>query len=169
MRIAALGRRAATAIDHAVARARDLGANLELVAGDTQAIPGSDIVLAMTWPSGGESLMPALAAMAAAKPVVVYEVEATAGKPAEFFSYDGQCRLVRLILPAVQVPEGCVADDPGASLCEQLLAAQEAELRGDLRHKATKLKSYRSLVEAHAGKNISFRDVKTLITLSKTL
>lgn len=82
VRIAAIGGRAATAVAHAVARAGDLGANLELVTGDIHAIPDSDIVLAMAWPSGGESLMPALAAMAAAKPVVVYEVEATAGWPA---------------------------------------------------------------------------------------
>ncbi|MGH9779742.1 MAG: type II secretion system protein [Candidatus Acidiferrales bacterium] len=97
------------------------------------------------------------------------DVEAAGGNPAELFSYDGQCRLVRLILPAVSSPEGCVADNPGDSLCELLMAAQDAELRGDDRVKQQKLDAYRRLVSAQAGKSISFRDANTLITLSKTL
>ncbi|MCI0348949.1 MAG: hypothetical protein L0Z53_05940, partial [Acidobacteriales bacterium] len=67
------------------------------------------------------------------------DVAEVRGNPAELFSYQGQCRLVRLILPAVQVPEGGAVDDPGASLCEQLFAAQEMELRGALRNKQQKL------------------------------
>ena len=81
LRVALVGQRAAAAVTRAIARARDLGTRLELADGES-APTASDIVLALAWPSGGESLAPALAAMAAGQPVVVYEVEATAGWPA---------------------------------------------------------------------------------------
>jgi hypothetical protein len=80
-RLGLIGKRASAPVARAVARARDLGARLDLVEDETP-LADCDIALALAWPSGGESLGPALAAMAAARPVVVYEVEATAGWPA---------------------------------------------------------------------------------------
>jgi hypothetical protein len=80
-RVGLVGRRASAPVARAVARARDLGARLDLLE-DQPPPTDCDIVLALAWPSGGESLAPALAAMAAGRPVVVYEVEATAGWPA---------------------------------------------------------------------------------------
>jgi hypothetical protein len=78
-----IGSRSHATVAAAASRARDLGVRFEIVEGDPfEVIARSDLVLALTWPSGGESLAPALAAMAAGKPVVVYEVEATAGWPA---------------------------------------------------------------------------------------
>lgn len=74
--------RLATAM-RAARRAADAGIPIEVSAG-----PGDgrwadcDVVLALTWPATGESLMPAVAAMADGIPVVVLETEATAGWPA---------------------------------------------------------------------------------------
>jgi hypothetical protein len=45
------------------------------------ALPRADAVVATTWPPGGESLMPALAGMAAGRPVIVFETEFTADWP----------------------------------------------------------------------------------------
>ena len=43
---------------------------------------GSDAAVVLEWPAAGGSLMPALAAMRARRPLIVYEMEATAGWPA---------------------------------------------------------------------------------------
>ena len=59
----------------ATERARALGADIP-----DGGIPGVEI--ALSWPMNGESLRPALAAMAAGRAVIVYEMEATAGWPA---------------------------------------------------------------------------------------
>jgi hypothetical protein len=40
-----------------------------------------DVAAALTWPAHGESLMPALAALAAGKPTIVFDTEATADWP----------------------------------------------------------------------------------------
>jgi hypothetical protein len=40
-----------------------------------------DVVAALTWPAHGESLMPALAGLAAGKPTIVFDTEATADWP----------------------------------------------------------------------------------------
>ena len=72
-----------TMVNAAAARARDLGAPVDLMSGEPfTAVQQADIVLALAWSSAGESLAPALATMAAGKPLVVYELEATATWPA---------------------------------------------------------------------------------------
>jgi hypothetical protein len=64
--------------------ARAAGLDIELL--DAAAPHGmlrrADVVLALDWPPAGRPLTPALAAMAAAKPVVVFETEVTADWPA---------------------------------------------------------------------------------------
>lgn len=72
------------AMQHIIHRARNAGLDVELLA-DTapeQMLPRADVVLALDWPPAGRPLTPALAAMAAAKPVVVFETEVTADWPA---------------------------------------------------------------------------------------
>jgi len=68
----------AQTVARAMQRARDAGAEVTLVDDPTIA----DVMLALAWPGSGESLMPAITAMAARQPVVVFETESTAGWPA---------------------------------------------------------------------------------------
>jgi hypothetical protein len=69
-------------VSRAFARAREAGARLELMAGPPDLIlDQADLVIAMTWPPAGELTL-AVAGMAAAKAVIVFEAEHTAGWPA---------------------------------------------------------------------------------------
>jgi len=69
-------------VQRAFARALDGGARLELMTGSAdQIINDADIVVAMSWPPADELTL-ALAGMAAARPVIVFETESTAGWPA---------------------------------------------------------------------------------------
>lgn len=71
-------------VERALMRAAQAGEHVALVTDPSpaQALAQCDVVLALTWPAAGEPLTPALAGMAARKPVVTFEVEATAGWPA---------------------------------------------------------------------------------------
>ena len=71
-------------VRRAMARARHAGAPAELMA---QASPEllvqrADVVISLPWPSRGDPQTPALATMAAGKPVIVFESTASAGWPA---------------------------------------------------------------------------------------
>jgi hypothetical protein len=71
-------------IQRTIARARDAGAAAVLL---DEAIPervlqDADVIVSLPWPWFGEAQTPALAAMAAGKPVVVLETAATADWPA---------------------------------------------------------------------------------------
>src|SRR5262245_11774621 len=69
-------------IQRAVRRARDAGANLELIADSAESVlENADILIAITWPPAAE-LTRALAGMAAGRAVIVLETESTAGWPA---------------------------------------------------------------------------------------
>jgi hypothetical protein len=70
-------------IRQAVARARQVGARIELMddARADRVLDEADVVLALSWPQADEP-MPAIAAMAARRAVVVIETERTAGWPA---------------------------------------------------------------------------------------
>jgi hypothetical protein len=71
-----------TLIQRAVGRARDAGAQLELITGSAESVlEKADIIVAMTWPPADELIM-ASAGMAAGRPVLVLETESTAGWPA---------------------------------------------------------------------------------------
>jgi hypothetical protein len=66
----------------AAARAVTPDTAIEVTTGARDAdIDACDIVLALTWPAHGESLMAALAGLAAGKPVVLFDVEAAAQWP----------------------------------------------------------------------------------------
>jgi hypothetical protein len=78
MRVAVVGAGRAEVVARALQRVRDAGANAVLADDAADA----DVVLALVWPGAGESLMPALAAMARRQAVVVFETEITAGWPA---------------------------------------------------------------------------------------
>jgi hypothetical protein len=71
-------------VERALERARQRGANVTLV---PDALPAgvlaqSDVIVALEWPPTAGPPLAALLAMAAGRPVVVLEVEATAGWPA---------------------------------------------------------------------------------------
>ena len=69
------------AVERAVARARQAGAQLELTrvaAVDTAAVRDADVIVATRWPSLGRPLLAALTGAAAGKAVVVAETESTA-------------------------------------------------------------------------------------------
>jgi hypothetical protein len=70
-------------VQRAFARARDAGAQLELMTGASRdrILDEADVIVAMTWPPADESTL-AIAGMAAGKAVVVFETEQTAGWPA---------------------------------------------------------------------------------------
>jgi hypothetical protein len=66
----------------AAGRAHAGHTRFDIVPGDYGApLQPADIVVALSWAPGGESLMPALAGMAAGLPVIVFEAEATADWP----------------------------------------------------------------------------------------
>jgi hypothetical protein len=71
-------------VRRAMARARHAGAPADLMAEASPEllVQNADVVVSLTWPSRGEPQTPALAAMAAAKPVIVSESPASAGWPA---------------------------------------------------------------------------------------
>jgi len=71
-------------VERAFQRARDAGANIDLLKNDSAAriLAECDAVVALTWPPFETPLTPALAGMAAGKPVVAMEIEATAHWPA---------------------------------------------------------------------------------------
>jgi hypothetical protein len=72
------------AVRRAAERAGASGADVELIASDAGAcLSGAyDVLVALTWPPSDASLTPVLAGMAAGRPVVTLEVEATADWPA---------------------------------------------------------------------------------------
>jgi len=71
-------------VERAFRRARDAGATIDLLEGDSPAriLTECDAVVALTWPPFETPLTAALAGMAAGKPVVAMEIEATADWPA---------------------------------------------------------------------------------------
>ena len=71
-------------VERALQRARDGGAAAALMtdASPAHVLQHADVILALRWPTSGEPLTPAIAGMAAGKPVVVYEIETTADWPA---------------------------------------------------------------------------------------
>ena len=70
-------------VRRAIARARDAGAHATLMEGTPERVlKEADVVVALRWPPHGEAQTPALAAMAADKPVIVFESAANAGWPA---------------------------------------------------------------------------------------
>jgi hypothetical protein len=71
-------------VERAFQRARDMGAAIDLVKGDSAAriLAECDAVVALTWPPFETPLTPALAGMGAGKAVVAMELEATADWPA---------------------------------------------------------------------------------------
>ena len=80
VRVGVIGNRSVA--EAAVQRAREAGAQLELMDGTAvEAIAQAEILIVLSWP-GGESLTGALAGMAAGRPVIVFEMETTAGWPA---------------------------------------------------------------------------------------
>jgi hypothetical protein len=70
-------------IERAASRARDAGARFRLITGPPDSvIRDADVILALDWPPPAGPPVTALAAMAAAKPVVVIETLVTAAWPA---------------------------------------------------------------------------------------
>ena len=87
-------------IRRALARTREPGAASVLLdeATPDQILHDADVIVSLPWPWFGEAQTPALAAMAAGKPVVVLETPATADWPA--------------LDPQTWRPRGPVADTP---------------------------------------------------------
>jgi hypothetical protein len=70
-------------VDRAAARARATGVALAIVTGPPAAVlGGADVMIALDWPQAAGPPAGALAAMAAGKPVIVFETLVTAGWPA---------------------------------------------------------------------------------------
>jgi hypothetical protein len=81
-RVGALDSSRDSLIQRAIRRARDAGADVELIADSAESVlENADILVAVTWPPADELTM-ALAGMAAGRVVVVLETESTAGWPA---------------------------------------------------------------------------------------
>ena len=74
-----LGNGSSEIVHRAIERAREGGAEIDLVTADV--LRDADVILALPWPTSGEPQTPALAGMAAGKPVVVFDMEATADWP----------------------------------------------------------------------------------------
>jgi hypothetical protein len=72
------------AVGRAMARARHAGASAELLtdASPERLLRDADVVVSLPWPPHGEPPTSALAAMAAGKPMIVFESAASAGWPA---------------------------------------------------------------------------------------
>jgi hypothetical protein len=69
-------------IQRAIGRARNAGADLELIAGSADSVlENADIIIALTWPPADELTL-ALVGMAMRRAVIVLETESTAGWPA---------------------------------------------------------------------------------------
>jgi hypothetical protein len=71
-------------VERAAARAREAGAELELVhgdAGDVSALLAADVIVATRWPTLGRPLVAALVGAAAGKAVIVAETASTARWP----------------------------------------------------------------------------------------
>jgi hypothetical protein len=70
-------------VERAAARAREAGAMLEVLTGSsTHVLRNADVIVALEWPPPAGPPAAALAAMAAAKPVIVFESLVTAAWPA---------------------------------------------------------------------------------------
>jgi hypothetical protein len=71
-------------IERAFQRARDTGAAIELMTGESpeRILLECDLVIALMWPAADSPATAALAAMAAGKTVVTYDLEVTADWPA---------------------------------------------------------------------------------------
>jgi hypothetical protein len=70
-------------VDRAVARARQRGAAVTVIEGPTVAVlREAHVIVALEWPPTGGPPVAALHGMAASRPVIALEVEATAGWPA---------------------------------------------------------------------------------------
>jgi hypothetical protein len=84
-------------IERAASRARDAGARFRVITGSAESVlREADVILALDWPPPAGPPVTALAAMAAAKPVVVIETLVTAAWPA----LDPQTWLSRGYIPA---------------------------------------------------------------------
>jgi hypothetical protein len=77
--LGSLGNGSSEIVDRAIDRARESGAEVDLVTANI--LRDADIILALPWPTSGEPQTEALAGMAAGKPVVVFDMEATADWP----------------------------------------------------------------------------------------
>ena len=131
-------------IDRAFERARNAGATFEVLEAEatSDVLARSDVVIAPAWPPFHAPLTPLLAAMAAGKPVITMEMEATAEWPA----IDPQTWRPRGL--AVAEAPVAVSVDPRDEEHSLMLAIRklsaDAALRGQLGRAA------RAWAEAHA-------------------
>jgi hypothetical protein len=83
VRFGVIGRDRLEVVTRAMQRARDAGTSADLMVGEPdRVLRDADVILALTWSSADEWPMEAVAGMAAGRPVVVMETEATADWPA---------------------------------------------------------------------------------------
>ncbi|HEY1306093.1 MAG TPA: hypothetical protein VGF24_21215 [Vicinamibacterales bacterium] len=82
LRIGLLGHAPRQTIVHAVRRAMQSGASLELMAGASSdaVLRDADVIVALPWPPC-DDLIPAIAAMSSGRPLVISETESSAGWP----------------------------------------------------------------------------------------
>jgi hypothetical protein len=80
--IGVLGHMSRRTIDHALTRAREAGAQIEPMgdASPDRVLDEADAILVLPWPLS-DDLTPVIAAMASAKPIVIFETASTAGWP----------------------------------------------------------------------------------------
>ena len=125
------------AVERAAARARQAGANLDIVRAATmepRAALDADVVVATRWPSLGRPLFAALVGAAAGKAVVVAETESTASWPA----LDPQAWQPRALATGIGAPEPpmAISIDPRDEEHSLVLAltrlAHDAALRSAL-------------------------------------
>ena len=128
MRFAALPPARADVLRRALARACEAGASAEHAPdGPLERVIGeADVIVSLPWPVTGEADRPALAAMAARKPVIVLETTSTAAWPA--------------LDPQTWQPRGFIADaaivvslDPRDEEHSLVLAIQRLSSDPDLR------------------------------------
>ena len=83
-RVGVFGGNRLAVIERAVHRAREAGAAVELITGESpgRVLEACDVVIALTWPAADAPLTAALAGMAAGKAVVTFDLETTADWPA---------------------------------------------------------------------------------------
>ena len=116
-------------IDRAFERARNAGATFDVLERDAtpDVLARSDVVIAPAWPPFHAPLTPLLAAMAAGKPVITMETEATAEWPA----IDPQTWRPRGL--AVSEPPVAVTVDPRDEEHSLMLAIRKLSADGALR------------------------------------
>jgi hypothetical protein len=79
-RVGVLGHVSRRTIDHALMRAREAGAHIELMADASpdRVLDEADAILVLPWPLS-DDLTPAISAMSSGKPIVIFETASTAG------------------------------------------------------------------------------------------